>query len=109
RHHDEARPEKMAGRDELHGDTRRHFDRSLVPERLQVRERAERVDLGIQRERGIVLRVPMLVRLPRVFLLDAARIGKNELAQVGGPRRAEDATPIALRDQAWEIPDMIEM
>ena len=53
----------MAGRRERHGDAWRHLDRRVVSDRLQLRQRAVRVGLAVQRQRRLMLRVAVLVGL----------------------------------------------
>ena len=90
--------------------TPRHdLDRPLVTDRLQLRQRALRVDSRVERQRRLVLRVAVLVGLPRVLFLDAPRVGQHQAAQVQGAGRAEDAPPVALRDQPRQVADVIEM
>ena len=72
----------MTGIDELdfHAGNDRH--RAVVAHRLQLRERPRRVELGIQRQRGLVLRIAVPVRLARVFFLDVRGIGEDQRAQI---------------------------
>ena len=51
----------------------------------------------------------MTVGVLRVFFLNATRVWQHDAAQILGPRRAEDAAPETLRDQAREIAAVIEV
>ena len=99
----------MPGVDELDFDTGDNRHRAVVTDRLQTVERASGVDLRVERLRGDVLRVAVLVRLPRILFLNVRRIGEHERAQVARARRAEDAAAKALADQPRQVPAMIEM
>ncbi len=74
--------EEMPGGHELDRDAWRNLHRPLVSERLQMGERAQRVRLVVERHGRLVLRVPVLVGLPRILSLDTARIRQHETAQV---------------------------
>ena len=47
---------------------------AVVADRLQLRQRAGRVGVGVERQRRMVLRVAVLVGIARVFFLDVRRI-----------------------------------
>ena len=82
---------------------------AVVANRLQPVERASGIDLRVERLRGDVLRVAVLVRLPRILFLNVRRIREHERAQVVRARSAEDAAPKALADQPRQVPTVIEM
>ena len=76
---------------------------------LQLRESAERVSLGEERQRRCVPRVAPTIRLPCVFFLQPRGVGQYETAQIGRSRRAEDAAAEPLRDEAWQVAGVIEV
>jgi len=68
--------------DELHVDAVDHRKRAIETERLELRNRAVRIRLPIERKRRVVLRVAVLVRRARIFFLKPRRVGKDQLRQV---------------------------
>ena len=104
-----GRPEQMTGIDELdlHAGHDRH--RTVVADRLKLRQRPRRVELGIERQRGRVLRIAVPVRLARVFFLNVRGIGQDERAQIARARRAEDAAAESAGDQPRQVAAMIEV
>ena len=56
-----------------------------------------------------MLRVPVLIGLPRIFFLNAAGIRQHQLTEVFGPRRAEDASFVTLSSQPWKVADMVQV
>src|SRR6188508_1691508 len=63
---DERRAQQVTGRVIFNRDPRHHVDRPLVSEWLQLRQRSKGVALCEQWERWMMLRVAVLVGLPRV-------------------------------------------
>ena len=103
------RPEQVTGVDEVDFDAVGDRHRPVVADRLQQRERAERVGFGVERQRRRVLRVAVAVGVLRVFFLNPARVGQHDAAEILGAGRAEDAAPEALRDEARQIAAVIEV
>jgi hypothetical protein len=101
--------QQMSGVDELDLETRNHRHGTVVADRLQSIEGAGGVDFRVERLRGDVFRVAMLIRLPRVLLLNVRRIRKHERAQVARARRTKDAAAKALADQSRKVTAVIEM
>ena len=58
------------------------LDRLVIAERLQMRQRAQRVALAVERQRRAMLRVAVLVRLARILFLDSPGVGQHEPAEV---------------------------
>ena len=56
-----------------------------------------------------MLRVAVLVGLPRVLFLNATCVREHELGKILGPRSAEDSPPIAPRDKARQVSHMVQM
>ena len=77
--------------------------------RLELRQRALRVALAVERQRRLVLRVAVLVRLARILFLDARRVRQHEAAQIRGAGRAEHAAPESVRNQPRQVADVIEV
>ena len=78
----------MPGVDELDVDALDERIRLVEANWLKLRQRPERVRFAIQRQRRMVLRVVLPVRLARIFFLQPRRVGQHQLAQVGRARRA---------------------
>ena len=57
----------------------------------------------------MVLRVPVLVCLPSILLLNAASIRQDQLTQVFRPWRAEDTPLVPLRGQPGKVAHMIQV
>ena len=51
----------------------------------------------------------MLVRLPRVFFLNASRVRQHELTEVLRPGRAEDAPFVALSDKPGKVAHVVQV
>ena len=51
----------------------------------------------------------MLVCLPCVFLLNPTRVRQHDLRKILGPRRTEDSPSITLRNEARQVPDVVEV
>ena len=81
----------------------------LKRNRLQLRQRAKRVRLAIQRQRRVVPRVVQPVGLARVLFLQPGRVGKHQLAQIGRARRAEHAAVIPVGDEPRQVAGVIEV
>ena len=56
-----------------------------------------------------MLRVTVLVRLPRILFLNAPGVREHQLTKVFCPRRAEDAPFVALSGQPGKVTDMVQM
>jgi hypothetical protein len=104
-----GRAQQMPGVDEFDLNAGDHRHGTVVANRLQPIERASGVNLRIKRLSRDVLRVAMLVRLPRVLLLDVRGIRQHERAQVARARRTKDAAAKALADQPRKVTTVIEM
>ena len=104
-----ADPSRWPGVDELDLDSRHDGHRAVVADRLQPVERAGGVELGVERQRRSVLRVAVLVGLPRVFFLDVRGVGQHERAQIARARRAEHAPAKALGDEPRQVAAVIEV
>jgi hypothetical protein len=89
-HARKCRAEQMPGVDEVDLDSVGHGHLALVADRLQAIERACGVIARVQRKRRMVARIPMPIRVARVFFLQMGRIGQHERAEILGRRRAED-------------------
>ena len=76
---------------------------------MKLAERADRVVLGIQRERWRVLRIRVAVRVASVFFLDAGRIGQHERTELARRWCAEDAAAKPVCDEPRQISAVIEM
>ena len=101
--------EQMAGVDEFDVDPGRHGKGAVVSTGLQLRHRAKRVGLRVEREGRRVLSEAVPVRVGRVFLLQASRVGQHDPAQILRPCRAEDPAPESLRHQARQVTAVIEV
>ena len=104
--------EQMPGVDEFdvyfrHARDHRHG--AVVANRLQPVERAGGIDLCIKRFGRNVLRIAVLVRLPRILFLNVRGIRQHQRAQVARARRTKDAATKALADQPREVTTVIEM
>ena len=99
----------MAGVDEVHLDAIGHRHRPVVADRLKMRQRAERIGFGVERQRGRVFRELLAVRDLGIIFLDAAGIREHDAAEILGARRAEHAPGKTLRDEPRQISTMIEM
>ena len=102
----------MPGVDELDFDSRHARDNrhgTVVTDRLQPIERARGIDRRVERFRGDVLGVAVLVCLPRILFLNARRVREHERAQVTRAGRAKDAATKALPDEPRKVPTVIEM
>ena len=99
----------MAGIEELdlHAGHDRH--RPLVADRLKLRQRAGGIELGVERQRGRVLRVAATVRQTGVLFLNVRRVGQDERAQVARPGGAEDAAAKSAGDQPRQVAAMVEV
>ena len=84
-------------------------DRLVEGYRLQLRQRAKRVGLAIERQRRIVPRVMKPVGLARVLFLQPGRVGQHQLAEIGRARRAKDALVIAIGDEPRQVAGVIEV
>jgi hypothetical protein len=100
---------QVTGRRHFYGHAGRHLRRLLIRDRLQVCQRPQRISFVVERQGCRVFRVAVLVRLPRVLLLDPAGIRKHQAAQVGGTGGAEHRPPEPLRDQPREVADVIQV
>ena len=103
------RAEQMARVDEIDLDARSDRNRAVVADRLQPLERPGGIDLRVERQRRAVLRVVVPVRLARVLFLNVRRVGQHQRAEIPGARRAEHASPKALRDEPRQIAAVIEV
>ena len=101
--------EQMARIHELDLETRHDRHRPFVAHRLQLIERTRRIDLRVQRQRGVVLRIAVPIRLARVFFLNPRGVGQHEGAQVASAGRTEDAAAKTLRDEPRQVTTVIEM
>ena len=99
----------MPGREELDAHAATEVDGAIVAERLEQRQRAERVGLGEERLGRLVLGVAVPVGLLRVFFLDPAGVGQHQAAQLERARRAVDAALVAGGDEARQEPGVIEV
>ena len=103
------RAEQVPGVDEVDLDACRHRHRPVVADRLQLRHGAKRIHLGVERQRRLVFRVVVAVRLRRVFLLQPPRVGQDDLDQVLRALGAEHAAAEALRHQPGQVAAVIEV
>lgn len=102
----------MAGVEKLNheiGSAVHHWDRAVVADRLQVRQRPRGILARVERQGWIVLGVVVLVGVPRVFFLDSGGVGEDNRAQVLGGRGTEDPAPEALSDQPGQIPAVVQV
>src|SRR3954447_3758964 len=99
----------MSGGMELGKNSGRHFDFALVAYRLEMREGTLCGHLVVERQRGSVTRVMVLVRLSRVFLLDPAGVRQHQTTEILGARGAEDATGEPLGDEPRQVSDMVQV
>ena len=103
------RAEQVPRIDELRLDPGRDRHRAVVAARLQLRHGAERVDFRVERQRGLVLREVVAVGVRRVFFLQPAGVGQDDLAQILRALRAEHAAAESLRHEPRQIAAMIEV
>lgn len=94
---------------ELDGDAWCHFEGALVADRLQVSQRPMGVDFGVKRQRRRVFRESVAVGLTRILLLNPAGIRQDHAAEVRRARGAEGPAPEALRDQARQVADVVQV
>jgi hypothetical protein len=65
--------------------------------RSEPSEGALRIVAGVERQRRVVLRVPVAVRPLRGLLFEMAAVGEQQTAEVGSGRRAIDRPPSLTR------------
>ncbi len=99
----------MTGVDELDLDVARDRNRAVVADRLQQRDRAKRVRLGVQRQGGGVLRVAVPVRVFGILFLNPAGVGKDDAAEILGAGRTEHPAPESLRRQSRKVAAVVQM
>ena len=104
-----GRPEQVPGHAEFDGEPVHDLDRLRKPDRLQLGESTEGIGLRIQRLRRIVLRVSVPVGLPGVLFLNARGVWQHEPAQILCAGGTEHTAAISLRDQPWQVTDVIEV
>ena len=104
-----GRAEQVPGVDEFHLDVRGHRHRPVVADGLELRDRAKRVGLAVERKRRLVFREAVPVRVRRVLFLDPAGVRKDDAAEVLGAGGAVHAAAEPLRHQPREISAMIEV
>ncbi len=104
-----CRAEEMAGIDEVDFNSWRDGHRPLVADRLKKRNCAKRICFGVERQGGFVLRIAMLVRVRRVFLLNPPRVGQHDPAQVARARRAVHPSSESISDQSRQVPAVIQV
>ena len=88
--------EQVAGGDEVHLDAGGDRHRPLVADRLEQRHGAEGIGLAVERQRRLVPREPVAVRVGRVLFLDASGVGQHDAAQIlraGGAEHAPAKSP----------------
>jgi len=76
---------------------------------LEETHAVERVPLGVERQRGIVLRAVRLVVVSRIFFLKMTRILQHDRAQINGCRRGVDRAIESLLHETRDVAAMIEM
>ncbi len=103
------RAQKVTGVDEVDLDAVGHRHRAVIADRLQLRNRAERVGLRVERQCWRVLRVRVPIGVLRVFLLDTARVRQHDATEILRAGRAEDAAAETLRDETRQVTAVIEV
>ena len=81
----------------------------VVPDRLQLRDRTERVRFRVERQSRRVLRISVAVGIRGVLFLNAAGVRQYDPAEVQGASRAEHASAKALRDEPRQVSAMVKM
>ena len=104
-----GRAEQVTRVDELDLDPRNDRDGSIVTDRLQSIERANRIVLRIERQRRTMPGIMMTIGLPRVFFLNPRGIRQDQRAQVARPRRAEDTPAESGGNQPRQIAAVVEV
>ena len=101
--------EQMAGIEELDLHSGHDRNRPLVADRLKLRQRAGGIELGVERQRGRVLRVAAAVGQAGVLFLNVRGVWQDERAQVAGPGGAEDAAAKSAGDETRQVAAMVEV
>jgi hypothetical protein len=78
-------------------------------DRLQARERAARLVLGVQGAGRPVPGDPLAVGVCGILLMDAPAVGEEDAEQIAGRRGAEDRPPIALAHYHRKVAAVIDV
>ena len=100
---------QVTGVDEIDVDAVGNRDRAVVADRLELRDRAERIRFGVERQRWVVLRVGVTVGVRSILFLNPPRVRQHDAAEILSAWRAEDASAEAVRDEPRKIAAVIEM
>ena len=103
------RPQQVPHRHEADLDAGHHGDRTVVAKRLELRDRPPCVGDRVEGQSRMMARIAVAIGLTSIFLLQMGRVGQYQTGQVQGPRGAEHAPAKALRHQAGQIADMVQM
>ena len=103
------RAEQMARRQEVELDAGRDRHGTVEPDRLQLHQRARRVVRRVERQRGVMLRVSLAIRVARVFFLDVRRVGQHQRTQILRAGRAEHPAAKSVGHEPREVPAVVEV
>ena len=106
---DGRRAQNVPGAPEHRRRAVRHGKRRVVPRRPDEPQRGVGVIHGVQRQRRLVLRVPVAVRPLGVLLLQVRSVRQHDAQQVRRARRAVDGPAEPLPDEERQVPRVVDV